>query len=456
MNEFIDRKEELKTLNDEYKRNDSSFVVVYGRRRVGKTRLITHFIKDKPSLYFLATEESDVENRNNFKNAVGEYLNNDLLLNSNNISWELIFKELIKDNKKMILVIDEFQYLGKSNKAFPSIMMKIWDTLLKDSKIMLIICGSLISMMKDQVLNYNAPLYGRRTAQINLKQVKFEYYKDFNKDLTINEQILYYALTGGVPKYIELFNNKANIYKAIEENVLNVNSFLYAEPEFLLSKEVSEIGSYFSILKTIANGNHKIGNIAAALNVSQSSLTAYLNTLIELELVERIVPITENNSSKSKKGLYILKDNFISFWFKFVYPNRYLIEQGQSEYVLDKIKKNYIDNHVSYIYEDICRQDLYSFKQSFNKVGKWWGDKDVEIDIVGLNDNSKDIIFGECKYSSKPKGLDVLNKLIDKSKHVKWNDDARNNYYIIYSKSGFKDELVSYSNKHKEVILKTL
>lgn len=461
MDKFINRKEELKTLNDEYKRKDSSFVVIYGRRRVGKTSLISHFIEDKPSIYFLATEESEKENKRNFKNAVSDFLNNELLKKVDDISWESIFKEIVNKSKKerIIIVIDEFQYIGNSNKSFPSIMMKIWDNILKNENIMLIICGSLISMMYKQVLNYDSPLYGRRTAQINLKQIKFEYFHEFNNELSMENQIMYYSLTGGVPKYIELLNCKDNIYKTIEDKVLNVNSFLYAEPEFLLQKEVFEIGTYFSILKTIASGCHKIGNIASAMSVQQTELTAYLRTLIDLELIERQVPITEENPIKSKKGLYVIKDNFISFWFKFVYPYRYLLEQGQKAYVLNKIKNNYIDNHVAYVYEDICRQDMLkniSKYPTFNKLGKWWGDKDVEIDIVAYDTFGNNIIFGECKYSNRPKGVDILNSLIEKSKHVKWNNDKRNEYYLIYSKSGFSKELLKYASNHKELILKSL
>lgn len=460
MEKFINRKNELKTLEDEYKRKDSSFVVVYGRRRVGKTKLITHFINDKRSIYYLATEENEEENRNSFKNLVAETLNIELLKEVSNASWETIFKEIAKESKKkkIILVIDEFQYLGKANKAFPSILMGLWDNFLKDSNIMLIICGSLISMMKEQVLNYNSPLYGRRTAQITLKQVKFEYYHEFNEKLSLDKQIQKYAVTGGVPKYIELFNDNGDIYKDISNNILRRDSFLYAEPEFLLQKEVGEIGSYFSILKVIASGKHKLSDIASALNISQTSLTVYLKTLIELEILRRDVPITEEKPEKSKKGLYFIDDNFISFWFKFVYPNKSLLEQDKKEYVEEKIKNNFIDNHVSYVYEDICRENTWSLlskKLSFNRVGRWW-DKNNEIDIVAYDAFGNTMIFGECKYSTKPKGIDVLNELIDKSKNVIWNNQKRDEYFLIYSRSGFSKELLNYAKNNKNIILKEL
>lgn len=457
---FVDRIKEIETLENEYHKKEASFVVLYGRRRVGKTTLINYFCEDKKAIYFLATEENESENRNAFKSLVADTFDNELLAESSLNSWEPIFKVIASESKteRIVLVIDEFQYLGKANSSFPSIMQKIWDTILSKSNIMLILCGSLINMMTSQILNYNSPLYGRRTAQIKLKQIEFSYYHEFNEKLDMDEQIMRYAVTGGVPKYINIFQDEDNVYTAIRKNILSTNAFLYAEPEFLLQKEVSEIGSYFSILKTIAAGNHKLGKIAAALEVPQTKLTSYLKNLMDLDIIEREVPVTEENPEKSKMGLYNIKDNFISFWFKFVYPNKGLLESGRTEFIEEKIRKNLIDNHVSYVYEDICREktwELLSDSLMFNRVGRWWGSKDVEIDIVAYDSNSKDILFGECKYSKNKKGLSVLNALKDKSKDVKWNKADRNEHFVIYSKNGFTDELLEYAETSPNIYLKS-
>lgn len=459
MTNFIDRIDELATLENEYNRDNAAFVVIYGRRRVGKTTLINHFCENKNAIYFLTTEENEAENRNAFKNLVSEKFNNELLASATLNSWDPIFKLIAEESRKerLVLVIDEFQYLCKANSAFSSIMQKIWDEILQKENIMLILCGSLINMMTSQVLNYDSPLYGRRTAQIKLKQIDFSFYHEFDESLSLDDQILQYAVTGGVPKYINLFSKKKNIYAAIKENILSTGSFLYAEPEFLLQKEVNEIGSYFSILKTIAAGNHKLSKIATALGVPQSNLTSYLKNLIDLDIVEREVPITEENPEKSKMGLYVIKDNFISFWFKFVYPNRSLIESGQSKYVEDKIKNNFIDNHAAYVFEDICRQSIWQLLSegiSFNRAGRWWGSKDVEIDVVAYDSLGANIVFGECKYSKNEKGLSVLESLQEKAKSVNWKKDNRNEYYVIYSKSGFTDELIEYANEHNNIYLK--
>ena len=460
MEKFINRKKELDALFKEYKRETASFVVIYGRRRVGKTALINEFCKNKRKLFFLATEESDAENRNSFKNAAADFLDNQLLQEASLESWELVF-DLIAEScnsklERLILVLDEFQYLGKANPAFPSILMGIWERKLKDKNIMLILSGSLIHMMTSQVLSYDSPLYGRRTAQMKIQQIAFEHYVEFMPGLSEEELILRYAVTGGIPKYIELFQNEDDIYQAICNNIMSRSAFLYAEPEFLLQKEVSEIGSYFSILKTIAAGNHKLGKIAGVLNVKQTSLMKYLKVLVDLDVIEREVPITEENPEKSKKGLYFIKDNFIKFWFRFIYPYKGMLEADQDEFVLQKIKNNFIDNHVSYVYENICRQKMWQLIDrgfSFNRVGRWWGNQDVEIDIVAYDSMGDSIIFGECKFSKKPKGMDVLQDLNEKSYAVSWKNHERKEHFAIFSKGGFTKELKDYATAYSNILL---
>lgn len=460
MKRFINRKKELLALQKEYIRDEASFVVIYGRRRVGKTSLIKEFCKDKKKIMFLATEENENENKNAFQERVAEELGNNLLKEAQITRWEPVFEVIAQacDNydERLILVIDEFQYLGKANPAFPSILMRIWDETLKDKNIMLILCGSLINMMTSQVLNYDSPLYGRRTSQIKLEQIAFSYYKEFMPDESEDNQILFYSVTGGVPKYIELFNKDRDIYEAVRDNILSDTSFLYEEPVFLLQNEVTEIGSYFTLLKTIAAGNHKLGKIAAAMEIKQTSLSKYLKVLMELDILERQVPVTDENPEKSKKGLYFIKDNFIKFWFQFVYPNKGMLESGRDDFVYEKIRKNFIDNHVSFVYEDICREKIWKLQQdniSFNRVGRWWGNKDVEIDIVAYDSMGNDIVFGECKYSMNTKGLDVLYELQEKSKAVEWNRNNRNEYFCIFSRSGFTKELQELAERRTDVIL---
>lgn len=461
MQKFVNRSKELEALEKQYAATGSALVVVYGRRRVGKTALIAEFLKrHSDSLYFLATEESEAQNLNYFKAQVAEFTGNELLTTAA-VDWLTVFKTLLehKTKTKKIIVFDEFQYIGQSNSAFPSVMQKIWDTLLKDANIMLILCGSLVCLMKSQTLDYSSPLYGRRTGQVRLKQIPFAHYHEFFEGRTNNELLPFYAVTGGVPKYIETFRGYTDIYEAIEENVLNSQSFLYEEPFFLLQKEVSEIGSYFSLIKAIAAGNRKLADIAANLGLKQTGLTKYLKVLTDLDLIEREVPVTETAPEKSKSGLYRLTDNFIAFWFKFVYPYRAYLEKGETKFVLSQIKKGFVQNYASFVYEDVCREKMWELSAAsfwdfhFDKVGRYWGAKAGEIDIVAIDTIGGNLVLGECKYTTIPKGLSVLHALQGKAEAMLKLTQTKNVQYILFSTAGFTHGLSEEAKQNMNIRL---
>lgn len=460
MKNFVDREQEMETLLNEYERSGSSLVVLYGRRRVGKTTLISEFIKDKNALFFLASEESETQNCAAFKEKAADFIDNDLLRNADVKSWDTIFKTIMDahHDSKPVIVLDEFQYLGKSNSAFPSIFQRIWEEILKNQEVMVILCGSLISMMESQTLAYDSPLYGRRTAQIRLRQIPFAYYHEFFPDKSRKNLIEMYAVTGGVPKYIELFSESRDIYTAIQKCVLNRSGYLYDEPHFLLQQEVSEVGSYFSIIKAIAAGNSKLSAIASVLEIKATSLTKYLKTLIDLDILEREVPITEENPEKSKRGLYKIKDNYLRFWFAFVYPNRSFIESGHSRIVMNKIHKGLVTNHIGFVYEDVCRERMWDLNAEdawpfhFTKLGRYWDNK-CEIDITALDPEGRNLILGECKYWQDAVGLSVLRDLEAKAENVLWEKSKRKVWYVLFGASGFTDELKEYAASRDDLLL---
>lgn len=463
MKQFIDREQEMETLQREYAREGSALVILYGRRRVGKTTLISEFIKDKNALFFLASEEAEAQNRNAFKEKVAEFVNSNLLRNADIKSWDVLFRAIMDTpfERKPVIVLDEFQYLGKANPAFPSIFQRIWEEILKDHSVMVILCGSLISMMESQTLAYGSPLYGRRTAQIRLKQIPFRYYHAFFPNKSRRDLIELYAVTGGVPKYIELFSENKDIYSSIQTCILNRSGYLYDEPHFLLQQEVSEVGSYFSIIKAIAAGNAKLSAIASVLEIKSTSLTKYLKTLIDLDILEREVPITEENPEKSKKGLYKIKDNYLRFWFAFVYPNMSFIESGHSQLVMNKIRKSLVKNHVAFVYEDVCKERMWELNAddvwpfNFTKLGRYWDSRD-EIDIAALDPEGKNLILGECKYWAEPVGISVLRSLEAKAETVAWERDSRNVWYVIFSASGFTDDLIKEAESRADLRLCTV
>ena len=267
-----------------------------------------------------------------------------------------------------------------------------------------------------------------------------------------------YAITGGVPKYIELFSERGDLYTAIGRCVLNRSGYLYDEPYFLLQQEVSEVGSYFSIIRAIAAGNTKLSAISALLEVKATSLTKYLKTLIDLDILEREVPITEENPERSKKGLYKIKDNYLRFWFAFVYPNMSFIESGHSAIVMDKIRKSLVKNHIAFVYEDVCRERMWELNAEdawpfhFAKLGRWWDARD-EIDIAGLDPDGKNLILGECKYRTEPVGVSVLRELEAKSAFVAWEREKRKTWFVLFSASGFTEELKALAQSSENVML---
>jgi len=458
MKRFINRERELTALERQYAADGASFMVIYGRRRVGKTTLIREFIKNKPAFYFLAREENETVSMKRFAEELSYFTGQEYLRNASFERWQDLFDIFLKydHEQKKLLIIDELPYMAEVNPAFPSILQWVWDTWFQDSNVMLVLCGSLIHMMEKYALNYSSALYGRRTGQIKLKQIDFMFYDKFYEAMPYSDLVELYAVTGGIPRYIELFDSKKDIFHEINRLILSTDGILYEEPEFLLRREIEEVGSYFSIIKSIASGNRKQVKISSDIGIKQTSLPKYLKTLIDLDILEREVPVTETNPEKSKTSLYQIKDNFLRFWFRFVYPERGRIELGQSDYVLERIKANFIDNHVAYIYEAVCCSELWRLafaeKLQFNKLGRWWNSKE-EIDIVALDSTGKDIVFAECKYRTKPTDTDVFFNLLGKKDQVLWNKEGRNEKFVLFSIGGFTDRLLRLAEERDDLLL---
>ena len=462
---FIGRQSELETLEREYQR-DGGFVVVYGRRRVGKTTLIKEFIRNKNAFYFLATTEVESQSMKRFAGVLGRGMKNPMLTRATFHDWVDLFQTLAdyQPEEKKVLVIDEFPYLVKTNAAFPSILQNVWDEFLKDSNVMLILCGSLIGMMQKYALSYDSPLYGRRTAQIRLMPLSFmDIYPLQN--LPFEKAMEYYAVTGGVPKYLELFDETEELEPQLQSVVLSRTGFLYEEPNFLLREEVQTPVNYFSILKVIADGNHKLGAIAGVLELDTSALTPYLATLQGLGFVEKQVPITEKNIERSRKGLYFISDNFIRFWFRYVHPYTGELELDNTQIVLDEMQKDFVSKFIAFVYEDVCKTiftKLCADKQiDFvpSRVGSYWLNDyqgDTQIDVAAVDNQNKRVFLGECKYHKQPVDADVY---FDLKKKVESSSEIRNTYrgyevvYGVFSKSGFSQRLLDIKEQSSNLVL---
>ena len=462
--DFIGRISELATLNAELERG-SGFVVIYGRRRVGKTTLIKEFIKDKRAFYFLATTESEAQSMKRFAGVLSRTTKNPMLSKVIFTDWLDLFQVVADDHpdEKKVLVIDEFPYLVKTNPDFPSILQNAWDEVLKDHNVMLILCGSLISMMKKHALAYDSPLYGRRTAQIRLMPLQFtDVYAAQN--LSFEQAVEQYAITGGVPKYMEFFQTDEPLVEQIRRVVLSKNGFLYEEPDFLLNEEVQTPINYFSVLKAISDGNHKLNKIGMTIEQDTSAITPYLKTLIDLGFVIKNVPITEKNPERSRKSLYYVSDNFIRFWFRYVYPFKGELELDNQQIVLDEMGKDFKQKFVAFAYESICRNIFAELCRKGqidfapSRIGSYWrndNEGDTEIDVAAVDNQHKRLFLGECKYHAKPVDVAVYSALQEKGQSKELTA-AFKGYEIVYglfSKSGFTDRLVKMAAENSNLIL---
>ncbi len=441
---FINRINELEKLNEEYHKKGSSFSIVYGRRRVGKTALISEFIKDKPHIYLYITEGDLNSQLETFLEEIKAFVDESLrdFINFDSFERAIEFVSTLKLERKLVLVIDEYQNLILKDRAFSSKLQQIWDLKLQKSNIHLILCGSVVSMMYSETLNYNSPLYGRRTSSFHIKPLKFKHIKEFLPNLSKLEQIQVFSSFGTIPKYLLEYDESLTFMQNVEKKILDKNSYLYSEGTFLLKDEIAEPASFFSIMKVVAEGNSKVGNIASRLGVTSSYLSKYLLKLIDLDFLEKEVPITEKNPQKSKLGRYRIKDNFLKFWFFYVYRNYSYLEIGNTQYVLKEIEKNFNDRFVSFAFEEYVKEEILENPKKYLgfvplKIGRWWSNRE-EIDLVAFDEEN--IAFIECKWQNRVDKEAVKNALIQKSKQLIGDKKAT---YLVFGKEDYLQELFS-------------
>ena len=462
---FIDREVELEFLEKKFGRLSAQFVVIYGRRRVGKTELIKQFCKEKNSLYFLADKRGTLLNVERFAQKAADQLN-DVVPKAEN--FYDFFRYLIQRaaSERVVIVIDEFSYLMERDNTISSVFQVIWDEYLKDENVMLILCGSSVSMMVEGVLSQKAPLYGRRTGQWKLDPLKIHNVWEFHRDIGAEMAVEFYSVTGGVPLYILEFDAEKDVFENIREHILTKGEFLYDEAETLLKEELRTYYLYLSIFEAIAMGKTRSVEIADYSKIAQKDLPKYLTTLMKLELVGKEHPVTEKE--QSKKTRYFVKDNFFRFYFKYIHPNKTEIESGNPDKVISVIKRDF-GSYVGKSFENIVYESLVRLNSlsktpfSFTKIGRMWGkipgkpkgENTYEIDIVALNDATKEILFAECKWKNRKTDADVLETLTEKSRFVKWNNSERKEYFAVFSKSGFTEKAYTYAEKNS-VLLYTL
>ena len=427
--QFLDRHEELSSLNERYRSSKAEFVVLYGRRRIGKSKLIDEFLKDKTGIRLLAREETQSMTLERFTKNIADLLEDRTLDQASFRDWDGFFEYINEKTReeRMVIAIDEFPYLIEQNDAFPSILQDHWDGDLENSKIFLIICGSVVGAM-ESIMGHKSPLYGRRTSQILLKPIGFiSLFREI--DIDMEKAVEFYSVFGGTPPYFtEADLNKPLGYN-LEKKVFQYDSFLLRDVEFVLRSELRKPHLYMAILTAIAEGKTTVNEIVNYTGIDRTIIGRYLSILRDLKLVKRDVPITEDKH-RSRHGVYKIKDNFFRFWFKFIYPNQMIVERGKPENITSIVLEE-LPGYIGPIFEDICMEYIWE-NYDYTKVGKWWF-KDWEIDIVGLDSNR--ILFGECKWSEDVDPKKQYHLLKKKSREVRWGDETRTEEFVLFAKT---------------------
>lgn len=442
---FFGRERELQTLNRLHRSDRFEFAVIYGRRRVGKTALLSEFIKGKDAIFFTGVETNAKQNLENFSHCLAEYgsgIPAESVFASFQSALEYVFR--LAETRRIILVIDEYPYVARASKSLASTLQLLIDRYKDSSKLFLILCGSSMSYMEDMVLSYKAPLYGRRTAQLKVEPFDFfeacrgfQNFSDFDKALA-------YGFIGGTPQYLLQVNDSLSVEENIENTHLNPSSSIFEEPSSLLKQEVREPAVYNAMIGAIANGCSKMNEISTSVGESSAACASHLKNLILLGILKKELPIGEKNP---RKTIYSISDNMFRFWYRFVPQNMSLIARGGAGLVYRRIAPEF-PQYMGGVFEDICRQYLWRMlldgncAVNFADLGRWWGPNpkthtQEEIDIMGTDGDAA--LFAECKWTNEKVDCGVLDTLTERSELFHY----RKKHFYLFSKSGFTQGCIS-------------
>ncbi|AFL95182.1 putative ATPase (AAA+ superfamily) 6 [Thermococcus cleftensis] len=424
---FIDRDDELKALEGLYSQGKAQFVLIYGRRRIGKTELVKRFIEGKKSFYFLARKEPMELELERIVRSFNRRFN--VFIEARNL--EEFFEE-VANFGRLVFVIDEFPYWVEEDRSIPSTFQYIWDEILRESQVMLILLGSSISTMEG-LMSYKNPLYGRRTAQLKLSALGFFHLRDAFSRYSWEELVKVYGTIDGIPAYIQYFDDSLSVEENIERNFYRRVSVLYEDAERLLKDELREPITYLNILKAINDGKTKLTEIANETKVAVTNLPKYLKTLETLDLVYREFPVTVRE--RKRFGVYRVRDFYYRFWLRFVYPYRDDIEIGAIRF--EDFRDDF-NKYLGEVFESVAREFLIRLNSKnelpfrFTKIGRWW-DRREEIDLVALNSLNGEAGLFEVKWKelSRRGALKVLRTLEEKGEKA---DLGKRRYYGMIAK----------------------
>ena len=473
---FIGREAELAFLQSKYEQKQGQLIVLYGRRRVGKTETLREFCKGKPHVFYSCTQSTDRVQLSKFSKQLfkenipaGRYI-------SEFADWESALRSVLElpyGDQKRLLIIDEFPYMCKGNKSIPSILQNLWDAELKEQNVMIVLCGSAMSFIEKELLAEKNPLYGRATGIYKMAGMGFYDAVKFFPNYSDTDKILAYAILGGIPHYLRQFDPELSVAENIKRNILTKGCVLYSEVDFLLHQELRETPIYNSIIEAVALNNTKLNDISTKSLVEDTSKTSvYLKNLIELGIVEREFSVDSKTREKANanRGTYRLTDNFFRFWYAFGFTNYSQLEDGDVDGVYDYVIAPALDQFASYAFEDVCKEFVREMQKQnalpfrYSKMGRWTGkttiyDRDApngtrmgetEIDLLAIGRGEKEYLVGECKYKAEPFTYGEYHKTRVKLKPLK---EAAAFHYALFSRSGFEDKVIAEAESDDRIQL---
>ena len=454
---LIGRKEELEHLYELYTSSSFEFLVMYGRRRVGKTTILQEFTKNTNSIFFPAREKNDPLNLEDFSKAIQYHFDHTFIASFQ--SWEDAFHYIgTKVTERTAIIIDEFPYIINENPSVKSILQHTIDHSWKNKNLFLNLCGSSLSIMESDVMGRKSSLHDRQTSSLEIKP--FDYYESslFFPNYSNIDKLLAYGILGGIPRYLEAFDPNISIEQNIASKIIRNGAYLHEEPDNLLKAELRETNVYSSILSAIANGRNKITDIANYIHEDRSKVSKYLLTLQTLRLIEKRVPCGELETSR--KSIYVIKDNFFKFWFRYEFTNNTYYAMLGAKQAAHEIMDD-ISNLMGDAFEDICKEYMIRLAKKRKlpfipyHLGKWWGTNPAikaqdDVDLLAIDKAGKKAIFVECKFTSKPMPYNEYEDLVIATRAFK-NIEDKQLWFI--SKSGYSDSVVYQAKKDDTVLL---
>ena len=455
--EFFGRKSELEELNRRWESHKEEFLILYGRRRVGKTALLAEWIRrtGNRALYWVASPTSAAAQLRSFSQSIYNFENPGSLVPDSftYVTWEQAFRQIARlaKDRRLALFIDEFTYLLEVDPGIAGLLQNIWDHVLKNANIFLCLAGSHLGMMKREFFSYQAPLYGRASAQIHLQPFYFGSMRDFFPSYSAVDRVALYSIFGGVPAYWERIDASKSISWNIKRHLLTSNNLLQSEPRLLLQDFISAPHNYLSILAAIANGAHILKEIADLTGLPSGHVSKYLGVLTETGFVERRVPITEPGPSRA--GRYHITDPYLRFYFRFLADRQDQLALGAQDIALAEITRHMIDFIGRYTWEELSREwvlragALGVLPMMSDHVGSAWNSR-AQVDVVGINSMEKTLILGECKWTKASNERKVMVDLVEEkaAKIVpargKWKI-----YFLGFSRSGWTSGALAYQQE---------